>query len=126
VREADMRANRWHRRLSEGAKALADAGGTWPRRWRALLPPWTQLTFFYDRLRRRFRYGGHRLYALKSLQRFGPYVVIPVVVAALYLYDEERRSAERIRTDEVGKAKDAIGAQLGVLDDTGRVAGSSN
>jgi hypothetical protein len=59
VREAERRANRWQRALAEGAKALADAGASWPRRWRALLPPKTQLDFFLDRLRGRFRYGGY-------------------------------------------------------------------
>ena len=72
VREADRRANRWQRALSEGAKALADAGASWARRWRALLPPTTQLAFLRDRaagplpLRRASRLRR------KSLQRFGP------------------------------------------------------
>jgi hypothetical protein len=39
VREADRRANRWQRALADGAKALAGAGESWGRWWRALLPP---------------------------------------------------------------------------------------
>jgi hypothetical protein len=97
VREVDRRANLWHRTLADGAKALTNAGESWRRRWDALLPPKTQMFFFYDRLRGRFSYGRHRLYALKSLQRLGPYAAILVVVTALGLYEGERRSAERIR-----------------------------
>jgi hypothetical protein len=61
------------------------------------LPPGTQLAFFYDRLRGRFRYGGHRLYTVKSLQRLGPYLAIPLLVVALGLYEGERRSAEQVQ-----------------------------
>src|SRR5271165_25869 len=93
VREADRRANRWQRALAEGAKTLADAGDSWARWWRALLPPRTQLGFLYDRLRGRFRYGEHRLYAAKSLQRFGPIVGILLLVAAA---EWESRAEERV------------------------------
>jgi hypothetical protein len=97
VREVDRRANRWQRAFAEGAKALADAGNSWPRRWRALLPPRTQLAFLYDRLRGRFRYNKHRLYAINSLQRLGPYIAVPLLVVGLGLYEGERRSEERIQ-----------------------------
>jgi hypothetical protein len=97
VREAERRANRWQRALDEGAKALTEAGESWVRWWRALLPPSIQLAFFYDRLRGRFRYGGHRLYAAQSLQRLGPYVAVFVAVVALGLYEGERRHEDRIR-----------------------------
>ena len=91
VIEADRRANRWQRTLAEGAKALAVTGAsisapkTWVRWWRALLPTGTQLAFFRDRLFGRFRYGGYRPYALKSLWRFGPYVVILPFLVGLAL-----------------------------------------
>src|SRR6266404_6883144 len=86
VREADRRANRWQRALAEGAKALSEAGESWARRWHALLPAWTQFVFFYDRLRGRFRYGEQRRYAVKSVQRLGPYLAIVLMVVALGLY----------------------------------------
>ncbi|TMJ57844.1 MAG: hypothetical protein E6G90_02010 [Alphaproteobacteria bacterium] len=97
VREVDRRANRWQRTLAEGAKALADTGASWTRRWRALLPPTVQLAFFWDRLRGRFHYGEHRTYATKSLSRFGPYLTFALVIVTLGLYEAERRSEERIQ-----------------------------
>jgi hypothetical protein len=65
------------------------------------LPPTTQLVFFYDRLRGRFHYGGHRLYAVKSLGRLGPYLAAFVLVTVLGVYEMERRSEERIQTAAV-------------------------
>jgi len=96
VREADRRANRWQRALAEGAKALADAGESWARWWRALLPPRTQLGFLYDRLRGRFHYGEYRLYAAKSLQRFGPIIGILLLVAGAGAYEWQNRAEERV------------------------------
>jgi chaperone required for assembly of F1-ATPase len=95
VLEADRRANRWQRALSEGAKALADAG-SWTRRWRALLPPTTQLGFLHDRLRGRFRYGEHRAYAARSLQRFGPMLAAFLLIAAVGTYEWERRAEAQV------------------------------
>jgi hypothetical protein len=96
VREADRRANRWQRALAEGAKALADAGANWTGRWRALLPPTTQLAFLWDRLRGRFRYGEHRPYAAKSVQRFGPAIGLVLLVVATGVYEWERRAEARV------------------------------
>src|SRR5262249_7760711 len=96
VREADRRANRWQRALAEGAKALAEAGASWTRRWRALLPPTTQLAFLRDRLQGRFRYGQHRAYAAKSLQRFAPTLGILLLVTAAGAYEWERRAEARV------------------------------
>ena len=96
VREADRRANRWQRALAEGAKAVADAGANWTGRWRALLPPTTQLAFLWDRLRGRFRYGEHRPYAAKSLQRFGPAIGLILLVLAAGAYEWARQAEARI------------------------------
>jgi hypothetical protein len=96
VREADRRANRWQRVLAEGANALVNAGTSWALWWRALLPPRTQLAFFWDRLRGRFRYGHHRLYAVKSLPRLAPYIAPLLVVLGLGLYQYASLSEQRI------------------------------
>jgi hypothetical protein len=97
VREADRRANRWQRTLAEGAKALVEAGGSWARRWRALLPPTTQVAFFRDRLRGRFRYSEHRSYAAKSLRRFGPHAAIFLALVALGVHENELYYAEQLQ-----------------------------
>jgi hypothetical protein len=96
VREADRRANRWQQALADGEKLLADSGDSWARWWHALLPPRIQLGFLYDRLHGRFRYGEHRLYAAKSLQRFGPIMGVIFLTAAASGYEWRSRAAEQI------------------------------
>ena len=66
---AERRANQWRFVLEEGARAFNNAG-TLQRKWRALLPPWTQLRLF-------FRYGSSQNYAFISLCRF-PAIVMSV------------------------------------------------
>jgi len=97
VREADRRANRWQWALSEGARTLSDAGESWARWWRSLLPGRTQLVFFWDRIHGRFHYGGHRLYAAKSLSRFIPYLTILILVTGISAYEWQRSNENEVR-----------------------------
>ena len=95
VREADRRANRWQRALAEGAKALADAGARWTRRWRALLPPTTQLGFLRDRLRSKSAMASTALTRQESLQRFGPTLAVFLLVAAVATYENGKDAPKR-------------------------------
>jgi hypothetical protein len=69
-------AHRQVMRLREGEDAFHRAEGDWRQRWRALLPPHTQLGLLWARLRGRFRYGPQRRYALLSGMRAMPLVAL--------------------------------------------------
>jgi len=98
VLQADRLANRWRRTLVEGIQALNEAGQSWRRWWRALLPPTTQLVFLYDRLRGRFMYGEYRTYAIKSLLRFIPSLAVSFIIVILFLFEKERLFEESTST----------------------------
>jgi hypothetical protein len=80
---ANRRANRWELTLVEGRKALAGASGV-VQKWEALLPFKTQIQFFLDRAKGRFRYESGRSYALISLSRFAPAMLAVLLVALSY------------------------------------------
>jgi len=84
----------WHRLLVEHEQAHAEA--SWRDKWNALLPLWMQAQLVGARLQRRFRYGGQRGYALKSLARATPAIAIIGVIAALVWAATEWDAARQI------------------------------
>jgi hypothetical protein len=80
VLAADRRANRWHYLLQDGAKALANAGSL-ATQWKALLPTAVQCRLVWERLKGTFRYGQQRNYALVSLARFAPAMLILAAIS---------------------------------------------
>jgi len=76
VLEAERRANRWLALAEAGSRAFQEAGSHIWKKWRSLLTPWQQLVLVIQRLLGRFRYGTLRAYALRSLLRFTPYILI--------------------------------------------------
>lgn len=98
VSAAERRANRWHYLLEDGAKSFENAGSL-AMRWRALLPVAEQCGLAWERVRGTHRYGQHRTYALWSLARFAPVVVVlgAVGLAGLeYLDWQARDTAQKI------------------------------
>jgi hypothetical protein len=80
---ANRRANRWELTLAEGRRAFVGASGV-VRKWDALLPLKTQIRFFVDRAKGRFRYESGRAYALISLTRVAPAILAVLLVAPGY------------------------------------------
>jgi hypothetical protein len=83
VSVAERRANRWHYLLEDGARAFENAGSL-ATRWKALLSVRTQCRLAWERMRGTHRYGQQRGYALASLGRFVPVVLILVAIGFLW------------------------------------------
>ncbi len=86
--------DKWWRLLEERAQAYAEAG--WRQKWGALLPTRTQAEVLAARLQGRFRYGEHRVYALKSLARSLPAIGMAGLIAALAWAAGEYEAAGQI------------------------------
>jgi hypothetical protein len=123
VREVDRRANRWTRDLTEGVEKLGHAGASWSLWWQALLAPRTQLGFFADWLRGRFRYGMYRRYALISAARFAPYVFVLLVLTGagiLEYHQVQTRQMEDAVAAQLNRLTfDPIGSGYGLSDNDG-------
>jgi hypothetical protein len=85
VIEADRRANYWMSLIRNGYETFKVAD--WRRFWTSLLTPWQQIQLAYQWLyssfvrgKTPFRYRGYRPYALWSLLRFAPYLLILVAI----------------------------------------------
>jgi hypothetical protein len=89
-RERDL----WHQLLAERARTYAEA--SWREKWGALLPLALQARLAGARLQRRFRYGGQRGYALKSLSRAFPAILVLGVIAGLSWAATEWDAARQI------------------------------
>ncbi len=72
---AERRANRWYYLLADGAESFRNAGSL-ATVWRALLPATTQCLLVWERIQGSFRYGQQRNYALLSLLRFAPVILL--------------------------------------------------
>jgi hypothetical protein len=79
VLEAERRADRWQRTLTEKAEQFNSSASGLFIRWNALLPATTILTVGYQRLRGRVRFGQHRTYLGLSLVRLLPAVFIALL-----------------------------------------------
>ena len=80
IMAAEQRANRWRYLLEDGANAFETAGSHFMR-WKAMLPIGTQFRLAWERLHGTIRYGAQRHYALTSLVRFLPIVLLFVAVS---------------------------------------------
>jgi hypothetical protein len=89
-RERDL----WHQLLTERARTYAEA--SWQGKWRALLPLGLQARLVGARLQRRFRYGEQRGYALKSLSRALPAILVVGAIAGLSWAATEWDAARQI------------------------------
>ncbi len=93
--------------LRDGKTGWDNATGRPGRQWAALLSPQAQARVLWARLfgRNRFRYGPYRGYALTSLWRLTPYLVVPACLACLWLFVDEyvyyRDFYDKIRGPEV-------------------------
>jgi conflict system STAND superfamily ATPase len=75
VSAAERRANRWHYLLEDGAKAFESAGSL-AMRWKSLLPLRAQCRLVWERSKGTFHYGQQSRYALASLARLAPVVLV--------------------------------------------------
>ncbi|MEI7937662.1 MAG: hypothetical protein WCK27_13315, partial [Verrucomicrobiota bacterium] len=75
VREAYRQTNYWEELLRERGQEFSHAFG-WRQRWRALLPLSAQWRLGAARVRRRFHYGQYRHFALWSLLRLAPVLLL--------------------------------------------------
>ncbi len=96
VLEAERRANRWLALAAAGSRAFQEAGSHILKKWRALLNPWQQLVLVMQRLLGRFRYGTLRAYALWSLLRFVPYVLVLTLASYGWYRFSAREQASKI------------------------------
>ena len=87
--------DQWRHLLSTRARAYAEAAW-WDKWWGALLPLRTQLRLLVARLQGRFRYGEYRAYALTSLARGLPVIVIAGLVMTLIWAAREYEAAAQI------------------------------
>jgi hypothetical protein len=108
VLEVERRANRWSALAQEGARAFHDAGHYPWRKWQTLLNPWQQIVLAIQRLRGRFRYADLRVYALWSLLRFVPYLLVLATISVGWTQWTQWQQAERIR-NVAGQIRDVIG-----------------
>ena len=95
ILEADRRANVWPSLLQEKFRSYEDAGARYGRRWWALLSPLQQIGLFSQHLRGRLRYGRYGSYALLSLARWAPYLLLVFLCIIGWHWTEERRQAQR-------------------------------
>jgi hypothetical protein len=108
VLEVERRANRWFALAQEGSRSFHDAGHYPWRRWQTLLNPWQQGLLAIQRIRGRFRYADLRLYALWSLLRFIPYLLVLAAISAGWITWSRWQQAEQIR-NMAGQIRDVIG-----------------
>jgi hypothetical protein len=108
VLEAERRANRWVALAQEGSRVFQEAGRSSWRRWQALLSPWQQMVLVVQRLRGRFLYADLRSYAVWSLLRFVPYLLVLIAMSVGWAKWTQWQQAERIRI-MAGHIRDVIG-----------------
>ncbi len=94
VIEAERRANRWASLAQEAFLAWQGARGV--SVWSQLLSPWQQIVLAWQRVRGAFRYGDLRGFALVSLLRFAPYVLVLVGGTSSWRYYLNRAEATRL------------------------------
>jgi hypothetical protein len=124
ILEADRRANVWPSLLQEKHRSFEEAGARPGRKWWALLTPVQQVGLFFQHLRGRLSYGRYRSYALTSLARWAPYVLLVVLCVSGWLWAEERRQAQ-LDHDEARALLSAIGpADRSELDALWKLAAS--
>src|SRR5260370_647791 len=79
VAAAERRANRWHYLLEDGAKAF-DSAGSLATQWKSMSTPGMTFRLAWESLTGTFRYGQQGNYALVSLARFVPLVLLLAVL----------------------------------------------
>ena len=124
ILEADRRANVWPSLLQEKFRSYEDAGARYGRKWWALLSPLQQIGLFSQHLRGRLRYGRYGSYALLSLARWAPYLLLVFLCIFGWHWTEERRQAQRDH-DEARALLSALGTET-EWDALWRLAASSD
>ena len=99
VLQAERKANRWTVLLRERHEDFRRAGRSLSQRWRALLGVWPTVRLALLRLRGRLRYGEHRSYALWSLLRFVP--ILLVLIGAGIGWRELEASRQALRAADL-------------------------
>jgi hypothetical protein len=95
ILRVERERDRWRLLLAERATPFREAGVSFRRRWRGLLPVNEQLQLLLARLRGRFRCGEYRPYALaSSLRLLPPAAILGTAVLAAWIafaYDQAER-----------------------------------
>ena len=86
VLAAERLANPVLTQAQEGYRAFQETGGSVWRRWWTLLSPWQQIGMLIKRVRGRCRYTELRPYALWSLLRFAPYLLMIFIFSGVVWY----------------------------------------
>lgn len=104
VLAAEARATKSSTVLRESEQDHRASGRNLWRRWRTLLSPSQQISLFRERLRGGFRYAERRGYALLSLVRFVPFVVLiaGVVLVTSHQIELTRESDARALFASIG------------------------
>src|SRR5208282_5941906 len=112
ILEADRRANVWPSLLQEKFRSYEDAGARYGRKWWALLSPLQQIGLFSQHLRGRLRYGRYGSYALLSLARWAPYLLLVFLCIFGWHWTKERWQAQgdqveaRVLLSDLGTEKE--------------------
>ena len=95
---AERRANLWATRLQEGKREFDAAGSQVDARWRSLLPLTTQARLLIERMRGRIEYGAARTYAIVSMARLLPVLVVAAIPAFTIFLLREQGINDKART----------------------------
>jgi hypothetical protein len=85
VLESDQRASPWQHVLNDAVDKFRAARGPF-KRWKALLPPWTQFRLLVERVRGRITYRQARGFASLSTAKIFINLPIVIVVAAFFAW----------------------------------------
>jgi hypothetical protein len=106
VLAVERHANRWHALIQEQARQYRRSAGLL-RRFKALLSPWQQLRLLGMWLAGKFRYAEYRRFALVSMVRFLPLLLLPALYwlgsYSFHIHQDNLKAAQifaGIRTDD--------------------------
>ncbi len=97
VLDIEARQDYWNTALRNAHQQFLEAKGNLLRRWRSLLPPWSQLTFLFQRLRGKCRFGEARGYWWRSTSRWLPTLLVLVIAWMLFNVYRDQQDKELAR-----------------------------
>lgn len=98
VLEAERRVNKWFALAQERCRQFEESSASLWQRWRALLSPWDQVALLFQRIRGDFEYGRLRKFAVLSMVRFAPLLLLLGIVLVSWRWETNRRITARART----------------------------